>query len=75
MRYLLACLRNRIDLLIADYRRWRAGTHLLEEMGRHPERIADLPDPAQQMEYDAIADDLLADEELVEAIVRTGWIR
>lgn len=75
MRYLIARLRNRLDLLHAAWRRRRSGTHLLEEMGGHPERIERLPDPAQDAEYWAIADDLLDDEDLVDAIEETGWIR
>lgn len=67
-------IRSRIDHQHARRRRRRAGTHLIEEMGHHPERIREMPDPVANEVYADIAEQLL-DDGLADIVDETRWTR
>lgn len=71
---ILDAARARLDATRAEIRRRRAGTHLLEEMGGHPEQLRRLTDPVEEEAYWDIAEQLL-DGGLAEIAEQTGWIR
>lgn len=70
----MTSIRDRLDRLRSSIRRRRAGTHLLEEMPRHPEHVRPLPDPVEREEFDDLAEQLL-DDGLADIAERTGWTR
>jgi hypothetical protein len=74
MKHPITAVRARRDQLRGTIRRRRAGTHLLEEMSGHPERVRDLPDPAAVRAYWDIAQGLL-DDGMAQVIERAGWFR
>jgi hypothetical protein len=65
-------IRGRLDHQHARLRRRRAGTHLIEEMGHHPERIREMPDPVANEVYADIAEQLL-DDGLADIVDETRW--
>lgn len=74
MRRLIIRWQARADRRRGARLRRRVGTHLLEEMPRHPERIRALADPVAAAEYADIAEELL-DDGLAEIVEETGWAR
>jgi hypothetical protein len=62
----------RLDHQRGRLRRRRAGTHLLEEMAGHPERIREMPDPVANEVYADIAEQLL-DDGMADIAEDTGW--
>lgn len=65
-------VRARLDDQRVRLRRRRHGTHLIEEMGGHPERIREMPDPVANEVYGDIVEQLL-DDGMADIAEDTGW--